>query len=123
LALSRITIAALLVAGSAPAQAAEPLTAEQALANYRSMFKSTADLDCPPSQDGEIIVCAQRGEDQNRLPPPEREPGVRIRGEAPSGTDALNANRCISSCQGSVSINLLAIPGFIAKVVERLKDK
>ena len=121
--MSRITIAGLLAAGPAAAQAGDPVTAEQALANYRATFKPIIELDCPIGGDGEIVVCAKRGEDQNRLPPTAREPGVRIRGEAPSGTDALNAGRCISSCQGSVSINLLALPGFVAKVVERLKDK
>ena len=120
--LSRLTIALLLAAAAGPVEAAPPATAEEAMAAYRQVFKPTAELDCPRGDEGEIVVCARRGEDPYRLPPSAREAGVPVRGEAPSGTAALDAGGCISRCQGSVGVNLLAVPGFIAKVIERLKD-
>ena len=120
--LSRLTIALLVAAGAGAAEAAPPATAEQAIAAYRAVYKPTAELDCPRGEDGEIVVCARRGEDPYRLPPSAREPGVPVRGEAPSGTAALDAGGCISRCQGSVGVNLLAVPGFIGRVIERLRD-
>ena len=120
--MSRMTAALILAAGTAPAEA--QVTAEQALSNYRKTFKSTQELDCPRNG-GEIVVCGRQSGDRdpNRLPlPSETEPGARIGGHVPSGGDAMAAGRCISRCPQPVGVNLLAIPGFIGKVIERLKD-
>ena len=128
--LSRLAPLILLAAVPAGASSAPPITAEQAMTNYRKLIKTTRELDCPSSGSAdEIVVCGNRGDETQsaRLPlPVEPEPGARqrlIAGEPPSATAAMNGAPCISRCQGSVGVNLLAIPGFIGKVIERLKDE
>ncbi len=115
--MSRMTAALLLA--SAPASAGAEVTAEQALARYRQAFKPTQELDCPKGGE-EIVVCAPRKGAPNpyRLPlGAQREPGERVPGEASS-----DVGGCISRCHQPVQVDLLAIPGLIGKVVERLRD-
>ena len=128
--LSRLAPLIVLAAVPAGAISAPPVTAEQALTNYRKVIKTTREIDCPSSgSTDEIVVCGNRedGTQSARLPLPiEPEPGARRRlvaGEPPSAAAAMNADPCISRCPGSVGVNLLAIPGFVAKVIERLKDE
>ena len=115
--MSRMTAVLILAAGAAPAEA--QVTAEQALSNYRKTYKSTQELDCP--KDGsEIVVCGRLGggRDPARLPlPVAREPGARVAGE-PLG----DGGGCVIRCHQPVQVNILAIPGFIGKVIGRLKD-
>ncbi len=95
-------------------------TAEEAVAAYRDVFKSIRELDCPRSGTEEIVVCGrQEGEaPPGRLPlPVEREPGERVRGEP-----LQDGGGCISRCPQPVMVPLLKVPGFIAKVIEPLKD-
>ncbi|MDP8914857.1 MAG: hypothetical protein M3N39_14955 [Pseudomonadota bacterium] len=122
-----LILLALIPAGAA---GAPPITADQALTNYRKLIKTTRELDCPSSGSAdEIVVCGNRDDETQsaRLPlPVEPEPGARrglIAGEPPSATGAMSADHCISRCPGNVGVNLLAIPGFIGKVIERLKDE
>jgi hypothetical protein len=119
-----MTAALLIAIAPAPALAQRQVTAEEALANYRKMFKSTGEIECPKDA-AEIVVCAQRdAADPNRLPlPQDPEPGGRIAGHLPNGRDAMSAERCISRCHQPLRVNVLAIPGFIGKVIERLKDE
>ena len=115
--MSRMTAALILAAGAAPAEA--QVTAEQALSNYRKTFKTTRELDCP-TDGGDIVVCGRRaGErDPARLPlPVEREPGARVAGEP-----MKDSGGCVSRCHQPVQVNILAIPGFIGKALDRLKD-
>jgi hypothetical protein len=66
-----MTAALLIAVAPAPALAQRQVTAEQALANYRKMFKSPAEIDCPRDA-AEIVVCAQRGgANPERLPLPQ----------------------------------------------------
>ena len=114
-----MTAALILAMAPGPALAQRQVTADEALANYRKMFKSTGEIDCP-REEGEIVVCGRRsaGPDPYRLPlPVEREPGERVRGEA-----TADAGGCISRCHQPVAINILGIPSFLGKVIERLKD-
>lgn len=127
--LSRLAPLILLTLIPAGAAGAPTITAEQALTNYRKVIKTTRELDCPSGGSAdEIVVCGNREDESRvgRLPlPVEPGPGASrglIAGEPPSATAAMKADRCISRCPGSVGVNLLAIPGFIGKVVERLKD-
>ncbi len=122
--LSRLAPALAIAALGQPAAATPPLTAEQALAEYRKVIKTTKELDCPRSEGGEeIVVCRGRaGADPERLPlPVERVPGERVSGGM-NGVGALAADGCISRCGGSVGVNILAIPAFVGRVIERLKD-
>ena len=72
-----------------------------------------------------IVVCGRRdGEAGRRLPLPiERDPGEvgpRI-GEAPTGSDALSAERCIRLCQSQVGVNLDMVIKF-AEGIGRLLE-
>ena len=119
--LSRLAPLILLAAVPAGAVAAPRLTAEQALSNYRKVIKTTAELDCPKGESSdEIVVCGNReGEARlGRLPlPVAREPGERRAGEP-----LADGGGCISRCNQPVMVPLHKIPGFIGKVIERLKD-
>ena len=119
-----MTAALILAIAPAPALAQRQVTSEEALTNYRKMFKSTGEIDCP-REEGEIVVCGRRsaGADPNRLPlPVDTEPGARVAGHVPTGGNALSAEGCISRCHRPATVNILAIPGFIGKVIGRLKD-
>lgn len=84
-------LAALLAAG--PALAAEPPTAEEALARQKSGLTRSLGLDCGrDGAAGDIVVCGRTGRDPNRLPlDPEPEPGHRLPGEPPRPADVLAA--------------------------------
>jgi hypothetical protein len=106
---------------SAATMPTKPQSAEQALSNYRKVFTTTKELDCPRSgSSDEIVVCGNRedGVRAGRLPlPVAREPGERIRGEP-----LADGGGCISRCHQPLIVPLHKIPGFIGKVIERLKD-
>lgn len=108
---------------AAPAGAAEPLTAESALTNYRNMIVSVDEVDCPrPRGPDEIIVCGKPGaKDPNRLPfLVERMPGEIVHGEPVSPVAmASTRERCSTTgpnqqCGGGLPI--LGIAMTIAKV-------
>lgn len=121
--MSRMTAALLIAVAPAPALAQRQVTAEEALANYRKMFNSPGEIDCPKDT-AEIVVCAERdAPDPNRLPlRQDPEPGARVAGHVPTGGDAMRAEGCISRCHRPMTVNILAIPGLIGKLIERLKD-
>lgn len=86
-----MALLALLAAG--PALAAEPPTAEEALARQKAGLNRTLGLDCNRrSAAGDIVVCGRSGRDPYRLPfDPGPEPGARHAGEALSAEEALAA--------------------------------
>ena len=121
---SRLALPLLLAFAASPAAAQQAVTAEEALANARRTFVPTAELDCPRASDPEeIVVCARQGPDPYRLPlPVPPEPGSRVAGEAPSGTDVLAAaeDPCTTvgpnqRCSGGLPVLGIAI--FVAKAV------
>ena len=123
--LSRLAPALPFALVPAGAAAAPTVTADQALTNYRKAIKPTQELDCPKGENPEeIVVCGRDGETQGAGLPlgSTRAPGERVSGGGMSGRDAMGADGCISRCQGSVSIPLHKLPGFIGKVIDRLKD-
>ncbi len=90
--------------------------------NYRSVVKTTSELDCPlgPRSD-EIVVCGRPSDapDPNRLPlPVARVPGERIVGEA-----LRDSGGCLSRCAQPVMVPLHKAPAFIGKIIERIKDR
>jgi hypothetical protein len=120
--LSRLAPLILLALIPAGAAGAPPVTADQALTNYRKVIKTTRELDCPRGgSSDEIVVCGNREDEARvgRLPlPVAREPGERIRGEP-----LADGGGCISRCHQPVMVPLHKVPGFIGKVIERLKDE
>ena len=121
---SSLALPLLLALAASPAAAQKTVTAEEAIANARRTFVPTAELDCPRAQDPEeIVVCARQGPDPYRLPlavPPE--PGSRVAGEAPSGTDIMAAadDPCTTvgpnqRCSGGLPVLGIAI--FVAKAI------
>lgn len=118
--MSSIPLLALMLA---PAPA---LTAQEALANYRTRFKSTSEIACPsPSRPDEIVVCARpNAPDPHRLPLYEPDPGRRIAGDvAPPSAGGLE--RCTNvgvttGCSGGLPIPsiLMAIVKGISNAIE-----
>ena len=130
---SRRAAALLLLVWTGPALAG-PLTAEQAIANYRKAIKPVAELRCPKGEDGEIVVCGRaEGPDPNRIPfPGEHEPGARVGllpGEPPGAGAALartDRGPCETagpnhSCGGAIS--LLSILLGMVKVAKAVHDR
>jgi hypothetical protein len=110
----------MLVAASAgqAALAAEPVTAEGAMARYRQVFPTLDELDCPTDPTGKnIVVCGRRGADPNRLPLPVAPvPGARTNGEMPSqlAAEELAEDKCnnvgmAGACGGVIPILPFAI--------------
>lgn len=113
----------LLIAVAVPAGAAEPLTAENVLGNYRLSVQPTA---CPKSEGDEIVVCGRSGRaDPNRLPlPVERPPGEIVTGEATASAGELE--RCsnvgpVQQCGGGLPVMAIAL--FAVKTAIKLIDK
>jgi hypothetical protein len=130
-----ISAALILVVAAAPASAAEPPTAEQAMVQYRRTFQPVEELRCPKGVGPEdIVVCGRReGRDPNRVPlPAEREPGERIAliaGEPPSATEGLartDRSACETAgpnhpCGGSIS--LLSILFGAIQIAKAVHDR
>jgi hypothetical protein len=100
----------------APASAAPPLSAEEALARQQSSLRSGLALGCDRDS-GEIVICGRQGPDPNRLPlPVEPEPGARIAGEPsdPKASLALTNQKCTTvgpnqQCSGGLPILGIAL--------------
>jgi hypothetical protein len=94
------TFLLLIAALASPAGAAEPLSAEAALASYRKAFAPVAEIDCPKARGpDEIVVCGRPGAtDPNRLPLRIAPiPGERIPGEPMSAVAAMGARETCST--------------------------
>ena len=130
--MSRMTAAVVLVF-SVTAASAQPVTAEQAVENYRGAFKSLEELDCPKSTDPEeVVVCGRRDRaDTARLPlPVAPEPGRRVQGEAVSTVAAAGRRETCSTvgpmqeCGGGLPIFGIAVTAAKAavKIAEEIID-
>ena len=119
-----MTIAAILIAAYAPAAAPDPVTAEQVIANYRERFDLVNPRCATTPGEEDIVVCGRRAGNQSQrvvLPEDPDRTGP-VRGDTPTGMSAMNNEPCISRCPQPLQVNILAIPGFVKDVVERLKD-
>lgn len=113
------------------AAGAQPVTAQEAIAAQRRQLEAVIGgaaraRDCDPAAEpGEIVVCGRDDGERHRLPlPVEPMPGERRRllGEAPTGTEAMAADRCFRLCQGGVSVDLIGLVVGAARVAGRLLD-
>ena len=83
--MSRMAALVFLAVSTVPPPPGPSLTAEQAMANYRAMVKgaipSVEPPDCPPSANGEIVVCHRDVHPEPRLPLPDEraEAGEEVR--------------------------------------------
>jgi len=115
-------MAAMLLLAAAPdAVRAEPVTADEAMAEHRERFQPVAVLDCPkPQAPDEIIVCGRPGRpDPDRYSGPvERVPGARIPGE-PIGMEAF---ACLRSCHQPLKIDIIKAAKIGRKIVEHILD-
>jgi hypothetical protein len=115
---------AILLAAYAPSPAPDPTTAEQVIANYQDAF-GLVDRRCAAAPgEEEIVVCGKRAgtQPQRVVLPANSDRTGPVRGDTPTGMSAMNNEPCISRCKQPLSVNILAIPGFLKDVVERLKD-
>ena len=108
--------ALLLHSVAAPALAAPPAYAEDALDRQKASLRTSLGLDCDRGE-AEIVVCGRQGPDPNRLPlPVPPEPGDRRAGEPPDPSEALalSAEKCTTvgpnqQCGGGLPILPIAV--------------
>jgi hypothetical protein len=114
-----LALLAIVAPADAARAAAAPVTAEQALENYREKFESVDEIGCPRKRSpDEIVVCGQRdGPDPNRLPlPVAREPGKPVPGEPIGGA----AFTCLKSCYQPVNVNLISAAKTGGRIIDRI---
>jgi hypothetical protein len=114
--------AAALASASAPA--AQPLSAEEALARQQSSLRSGLGLDCDRDS-AEIVVCGRQGPDPNRLPlPVPPEPGARRSGEPvdPRETLALSDQKCTTVGRNPRCSGGLPILGIALMIVQTVAE-
>ncbi len=118
----------------APAHAAAPVTAEEALETYQRSFDTGKLVDCRRAREGdEIVVCGRSGPDPNRVPfPDQREPGAPVRllpGEPPSAVAALSAGSGMNCatvgpnphCNGGLDV--FRVVGVLGKAFKALTGR
>ena len=120
--MSRIALALLLAWPAQAIAAADPVTAEHALENYRR--KPTAEIDCPRAQDpDEITVCGRRdAASAYRLPlPVEPVPGERVLGEPVLAVSLSKEETCtnIGQSHGCGSVDILGLALRVAQSAVR----
>ena len=117
-------MAAILIAAYAPAAAPDPVTAEQVIAKYQETFNLVNRRCAAAPGEEEIIVCGRRTGNQSQrvVLPEDTDRTGPVLGDMPTGISAMSNEPCISRCPHPLTINILAIPGFVKDVVERLKD-
>lgn len=128
--LSRLAPPIFLILVPAGVAGAPPVTADEALANYRKVIKTTREIACPSGGSAdEIVVCADRDDETRsvRLPLPlEPAPGERVRGEAASAADLAEREQCTmvgpnEHCGGTIPISAIAL-GIARMVVKKIQD-
>lgn len=128
----RIVRVGLVILLALPAAAgAQPVTAAEAIATQRRQLEAVTGgaaraRDCDPAAEpGEIVVCGRDDGERHRLPlPVEPMPGERRRllGEAPTGTEAMAADRCFRMCQTGAMIDVFGLVRGPARVAGRILD-
>ena len=126
--LSRLPLALFLALAAAPATAGQTdgasVTADQAMANYREVFQTTRELDCPRSDDPEeIVVCARPKDapDPNRAPlAADPEPGARVAGDVPNGVASMNADSCLRLCPQPGMVDVYKAAKFMKNLADRI---
>jgi len=119
LAAAAAAMLAILACGTARA---EPITAEQAMENYRETFEPVSALECPkPTDEEEIVVCGRRpGQaDPNRLPINSAPAaGARIPGEPAT----MAAFSCLHSCPQPLKLDLIKAAKVGRKIIRHIID-
>lgn len=119
---------ALLVAGATAA--ADPVSAEKALENYRNAFPPAAPPACGSGDEpDEIVVCGKRDGDRYRLPLPSAPmPGQRTRMTGTSGMDHLDKGNdpctAVGRQQSCGHIDFISIVAAVAQAaVKAARDE
>jgi hypothetical protein len=121
----------LLIGLAAPASAAEPPTAEEAMRHYREAFPAVDEIDCPkPKTPDEIVVCGRsNAPEPYRLPlPAETLPGARAAGEPVTAVEAMGKIETCSTvgpnqmCGGGLPI-IPIIVGIVQVAVKAAKHE
>jgi hypothetical protein len=92
---------------------------------YRETFRPVVAGKCKPGSDpDEIVVCGRPADARSpyRLPHPSATLGERGRGDMPTGMTAMSADKCMRLCHQPVMMDILAVPGFVVDLIDRLQD-
>jgi len=98
-----------------------PATTEAVLAAYQARIDTIVRRGCARGADDDILVCGRGGGGAMRVPyEPEAGHIARALGEAPSGRDALSADRCLRLCYQPVGVDIEAAIRAINRGLGRL---
>ena len=105
--------------------AAQQIGPEEAIAAQRTEVRAAMRIECPPGAgDEDIVVCGRGsggGGEAYRVPfVPEPGRIARLPGEAPTGGDALAADRCIRLCNEGVKIDVIGAIRGIQRGLDRI---
>ena len=106
--------------------AVQTLSPEEAIAGQRAEVRAQIRIDCPPGgEDEDIVVCGRGrgpgGSEGYRIPyVPEPGRIARLPGEAPTGRDALAADRCLRLCPQPVMIDVVGALRAVERGLDRL---
>jgi hypothetical protein len=123
---SRSTLIVLSIVYGAGAQARQPLTAEEALANYRATFLPIMNPDCPAIETNEIRICGRRRPGSSARLPLRSEIDAAGRPEPIAGVDALDFDEGCTPvgrdkpCGGMIPI--IPIVGLIIEAARELVE-
>ncbi|HKR25716.1 MAG TPA: hypothetical protein VJS15_10685 [Allosphingosinicella sp.] len=106
--------------------AIQQVSPEEAIAAQRTELRAQIRIDCPPGgEEEDIVVCGRGrgagGSEGYRIPyVPEAGRIERLPGEAPTGRDALAADRCLRLCPQPVMINVVGAIRAVERGLERI---
>ena len=104
----------------------QQVSPEEAIAVQRTELRAQIRIDCPPGgEDEDIVVCGRAGgaggSEGYRIPyVPEDGRIERLPGEAPSGRDALAADRCLRLCNVGVKFDVIGAIRAVERGLDRI---
>jgi hypothetical protein len=124
--LKRIAAPGFILLAAASVRAAPAASAEEAIAEQRAGVEATLGLDCERRRaEGEIIVCARRGPDPDRIPFPDRrapgEPEPLLPGELPRAQ--TDYGTCLIACPHPVTITDRDVRKYGGRIVRHILGK
>ena len=124
--LKRSAALGFILLAATPVRAAPATSAEEAISQQQAGVEATLGLDCERRRaGGEIIVCARRGPDPDRVPFPDQrapgEPEQLLPGELPRAQTSYND--CLIACPRPVTITDKDVRKYGGRILRHILGK